>query len=350
MVDFGYETHWLRLERGNKNDDSRPVPAGVIQEPEWKIRSLTWKKVSTQVRQLKSVIARAKPDIIHAGPIHKVAFLAALGKIKPLISMSWGSDLLLDAKKSIITRWLCSYTLKRSQGFIGDCRVVHQAALDLGFIGEESAIFPWGIDLNLFHPEKRGFYRRQLGYENEILFLCTRSFETLYGVDHIIRAFGLMTKKRNDLRLFLMGDGTQRDKLIKLTSDLGLKDKIYFAGRKTNDELPPYYAACDFYLSASHSDGSSVSLMEALASGLPPIVSDIPANREWIKHGENGWLFVKGDENGLAELAISLLENPMLVQKVRENARKTAEKRADWNVNKMELKRLYDSTTHVENG
>ena len=56
------------------------------------------------------------------------------------------------------------------------------------------------------------------------------------------------------------------------------------------------YRAADLYLSASHSDGSSVSLMEALGCGLPVLVSDIPGNREWVTDGEQGWLFPDGDD------------------------------------------------------
>ena len=65
-------------------------------------------------------------------------------------------------------------------------------------------------------------------------------------------------------------------------------DRVHFGGQVGYDNLPLYYGASDLYLSASHSDGSSVSLMEALASGLPVLVSDIPGNREWISEGKTG--------------------------------------------------------------
>ena len=64
---------------------------------------------------------------------------------------------------------------------------------------------------------------------------------------------------------------------------------------------PGFYRSADLYLSASHSDGSSVSLMEALACGRPVLVSDIPGNREWIENSPAGWLFPDGDDAALAE-------------------------------------------------
>ncbi len=349
MIDFGWETHWLRLNAPGKRDDSRAISKGVIQEAAWNFHRFSWVGVSDPIRRLKTVVETIKPDITLAGPVQKVASLAAFAKIHPLVCMSWGSDLLLDARLSLFERWLASYTLKRSDGFIGDCQTVMKAARTLGFNSEKTALFPWGIDLHLFNPEKRGFFRRQLGYESETLLLCTRSFEELYGVDHVIRAFALMLKKKPNLLLFLVGDGSQREKLKEMCSKLGIRQKVFFAGRKEYQDLPAYYLACDVYMSASHSDGSSVSLMEALASGLPVIISDIPSNREWITHGINGWLFPDSDERDLAELTLKVIEDTQAVQKIKIKARETAEERADWDVNKNNLKRLFDNICKESN-
>lgn len=343
MVDFGWETYWLRLKAAGERDDSRTIPGGVKQIAAWNLHKFSWLNVSIPIKQLKTVVETIKPDVILAGPVQKVASLAAFAKIHPLVSMSWGSDLLLDARRSPVERWLASYTLKRSDGFVGDCQTVLREAHALGFTSGKTTLFPWGIDLYLFNLEKRGFYRRQLGYESETLILCTRSFEELYGVDHVIRAFALMLKQTPNLRLFLVGDGSQREKLMEMCSSLGIGQKVFFTGRKDYQDLPAYYLACDVYVSASHSDGSSVSLMEALASGLPVIVSDIPSNREWIKHGENGWLFQDGDDKNLADLTLKVLEDTQAVQIVKKKARETADERANWNVNKINLKRLFEN-------
>ena len=81
----------------------------------------------------------------------------------------------------------------------------------------------------------------------------------------------------------------------------GVLDRVQFGGQVSQRDLPRWYHKADLYISPSHIDGSSVSLMEALACGLPALVSDIPANREWVSEGVNGWLFPDGNADILAD-------------------------------------------------
>ena len=99
----------------------------------------------------------------------------------------------------------------------------------------------------------------------------------------------------------------------------------------------------DIYISPSHVDGSSVTLMEALASGLVCIVSDIPGNREWIEDGVNGWLFLDGDVDDLAGKILHAIKNKRSFKKIGEAARKTAEQKADWKKNFGKLLEVYDA-------
>jgi len=106
--------------------------------------------------------------------------------------------------------------------------------------------------------------------------------------------------------------------------------------------------AADIYVTPSHVDGSSVSLMEAMACGLPTIASDIPANAEWIAEGQTGWLFPDGDHHALAEL---LLQTPSFnLSPVGKRARKVAEKRADWRRNKQLLFRCWEQALTSSKG
>ncbi len=101
-------------------------------------------------------------------------------------------------------------------------------------------------------------------------------------------------------------------------------ERVCFPGRITQADLPPYYQASNLYVSASHSDGSSVSLMEALASGLPALVSDIPGNREWITPGVS-WLFRDGDDSALADGILEALRQREQMAEMGAAARRLAE-------------------------
>jgi glycosyltransferase involved in cell wall biosynthesis len=100
----------------------------------------------------------------------------------------------------------------------------------------------------------------------------------------------------------------------------------------------------DIFVSPSHVDGSSVSLMEALACGLPALVSDIPANKEWIQENVNGWMFDDGDVDALTERILWLAARRGKFARVRQAARASAERKADWSRNFALLLQAYEKT------
>jgi glycosyltransferase involved in cell wall biosynthesis len=128
----------------------------------------------------------------------------------------------------------------------------------------------------------------------------------------------------------------------------GVMEKVHFGGYIAQADLPRWYHSADLYISASHVDGSSVTLMEALASGLPCLVSDIPGNREWIEDGVNGWLLHNGDVNDLTEKILNAIKNRKLFETIGTAARKTAEQKADWKKNFGKLLETYERIVRAE--
>ncbi len=126
-----------------------------------------------------------------------------------------------------------------------------------------------------------------------------------------------------------------------MVQEHGLSERVHWGGQVNNLDLPGYYRAADVYLSASRSDGSSVSLMEALACGRPALVSDIPGNREWITPGVQGWLFPDGDANALAEGLLRAVACRAQWPQMGQAARRLAEQRADWSKNARLLEQAY---------
>jgi glycosyltransferase involved in cell wall biosynthesis len=296
-------------------------------------RSNPWWNYPWLKHEFQKVVGSIRPDLVHAGPIQKVAFIAALADFHPLISMSWGTDLLMDADRNFWWRWVTRYTLQHSDWLIGDCLAVQEKAARFGFPKKQTSIFPWGIDLKRFQPDPAGVCRKQFGWENNFIFLCTRNWEPRYGVDLVVRAFCQVAVQMPDSRLVLIGSGSQEKMLRNLVFESGLQKQVIFTGRIEYDELPKYYQAADLYISASHSDGSSVSLMEALGCGCPVLVSDIISNLEWVIPGEQGWLFKDGDWKDLTEKMQTIYKDRLKLEKVRVKSRHTAMEKADWNKN-----------------
>jgi glycosyltransferase involved in cell wall biosynthesis len=331
---------FLQLEATSRQTEDRPVPENV-QQILWagRQREFRWRDVPRLTFDLRRVIREIKPDLIHAGPIQNCAFLAVLSGFRPILAMSWGYDLMMDAEKSAWMRWVTGYTLRRVQYFTCDAHVTREKAITYGMKPEHTVVFPWGVDLEHFQP-KGATEKKQKA--NPVTLFCSRTWESIYGVDVLAQAFVKVANVNPDVNLILLGGGSQGAKLRQILMSGGVLERVHFGGQVGQRDLPRWYHLSDIYISPSHVDGSSVTLLEALASGLPCLVSDIPGNREWIEDGVNGWLFRAGDADNLAEKILSAIKGRKSFKKIGEAARKTAEQKADWSKNFGKLLAAYD--------
>ena len=339
LAGSGHQIFYLRLERGLRQTEDRPLPEGIEQ--------VLWSGGKRPVRltdgprlllELRRILKHIQPDVVHAGPIQSCALLAALAGAHPLLVMSWGFDLMKDVESGFTWRWATRYVLKRADWFTGDCQASHTRALQYGLPSGRKTIFPWGVDLEHFAPQPR---REAPGQSQGFALFCNRSWEPNYGVDVLARAFVQVARQRPDVRLLLLGGGSQAEMLKGIFASGEIEDRIDYAGQVPQADLPGFYRKADLYISASHVDGSSVSLLEALACGLPCLVSDIPANLEWVSNGENGWIFSDGDVEALTARILQAVDNREILYEMGQAARCLAEERADWKKNSALLLDIY---------
>jgi len=297
------------------------------------------------------VIKEVKPDLIHAGPIQTCAFIAALTGFRPILTMSWGYDLVREADRNSWMKWVTRYTLQRSACFTSDAQFTRDKAVTYGMDPEKTVIFPWGVDIEHFVPKKAESTKKKPSGANHqsasvnrktITLFCSRTWESIYGVDVLAKAFVKVAATNPNVSLILLGGGSQGAKIRQILMTGGVLERVHFGGQIGQKDLPRWYHMSDIYISPSHVDGSSVSLMEALASGLPCLVSDIPGNREWVVEGGNGWLFRDGNVDDLAEKILSAIKNRRSFRKIGASARKTAEQKADWKKNFGKLLEAYE--------
>ena len=338
ISDGGHEVFFVQLEGNKRQVESRSVPENVNQVI-WKggREPFAWGKLPALVMDFKRLLRDLKPDLVHAGPIQTCAFIAVLAGARPLLTMSWGFDLMDDVHKGWMWEFATKYTLKRSTFFTSDANVTKDKAVGYGMNPEKTIVFPWGVDLE--HFSKKEERRENDGF---VLF-CNRSWETRYGVDVLARAFVKVARQRDDVRLILLNGGSQGASIRKILQSGGVEEYVTFGGQISQTDLPRWYHMADLYISPSHVDGSSVSLMEALACGLPCLVSDIPANKEWVFENENGWLFRDGDADHLAEKILAAMNQREKLPEIGRASRGVAEKRADWKKNAAALMEAYRS-------
>ncbi len=172
--------------------------------------------------------------------------------------------------------------------------------------------------------------------------LGLRSWEPKYGMEQLAQAFVKAAQQQPDLRLLLLGDGSQQQLIYEILQQGNVLDQVYFGGRVGLDELPRNYCAADVYVTPSHVDGSSVSLLEAMACQLPSIVTDIPGNLEWVEHGLHGWVYQDGDIEALSSSILDAFKSSQLDQ-MGTAARAKVEQDANWFANFPKLIDAYQS-------
>jgi len=345
LAETEHEVFYVRLQRGPRQVEDRPVPA-KIQQVLWAggQSEFRWRDLPKLVMDFRRVVKRIKPDLIHAGPIQTCAFIAVLSGFRPILTMSWGFDLMDDVHKSKWMERITYFVLRRSTYFTSDANVTRDKAVTYGMNPDRTVVFPWGVDLQHFAPDNR---QSKIENRKSFTLFCNRSWEPRYGVDVLARSFVKVAQQNPDIDLLLINGGSQAQVIRGILQRGGVLDRVTMPGQVAQKELPRFYNMADLYISPSHVDGSSVSLMEALACGIPCLVSDIPANKEWVEEGVNGWLFPDGDADALAAKileAIRLREN---LPAMGESARRSAETRADWEKNFGQLLVAYEQTVKL---
>ena len=348
--DGGHEPFHVRLERELHQTEDRPVPEDVeiVRWAGGKGR-FRWQDLPKYVLSLQHVIRKTQPDLIHAGPIQTCAFIAVLTGFRPILTMSWGFDLMQDADRN---RWyghITRYVLRNSTFFTSDAEVTRAKAIAYGVNPDHTLVFPWGVDLDRFTPRSWSPPNEEKPIADyTFTLLCNRSWEPRYGVDVLAKAFVRAAESKPGLRLMLLGAGSQGARIRQILMNSSVVDRVSFAGQVSQTELPNWYHKADVFINPSHVDGSSVSLMEALASGLPCLVSDIPGNREWVTEGDNGWLFPDGDSDALAAKILQAADQRKNMPEIGHTARIVAEERADWTKNSAKLMQAYGQALRLK--
>jgi len=159
----------------------------------------------------------------------------------------------------------------------------------------------------------------------------------------LVRAMRLVRESRPDVSAVVIGGGSRElmSELLRLADELGLRRKVHFLGYR--EDAHSILKACDLFVLPSLYEGLPVAAVEAMACGVPVVISDIPPHRELVEHGVNGVLFRSGDERSLAETITDSLSNPeRSLELAREGAR-TAREGYDSEKMARRYERLYES-------
>ncbi len=286
--------------------------------------------------KIKKIKDTQKPDIVIAERTTSYGFLAAISGIKPIAIAQqgrtdlWPEDSILLPFKKIIQ----NFAFKKANLIHAWGQTMTFSMLKAKVDFDKVLVLPKGIDLKIFQFKGTSKYMI-------INAIVTRSLELEYRHDVILKAFSILKQKNINFELLIVGDGSQRQNLEKLATQLNIQKEVIFCGRISNQKLPMLLQNANFYVSMPITEGVSASLFEAMASGCYPIVSDILGNQIFINNKKNGILVPVDDFQNLSDAIIWAFENQeKQIEAIAEN-RKFIETNANYEVNMKIISNAY---------
>ena len=367
LIGDGTSIHTLRLatyfaRRGNqvhvitKNMSTNPVTYGDsihvhFLSPDFPvnlsvprlIRIILW-AVSAPMWQLQvlRLLRRLRPDIVSCQYVTIYGYLGALSRFHPFVLTPWGSDVFVEPRRNSLYRMMLTYTLKQADRVVYDSQAMKTELLAAGVEPEKLRGLALGVDTELFSPARRNveLIRKWGGGDSPIVF-SSRNLRPIYNLEVLIRAAQTVVRHMPNTKLVICGDGEERERLQAIAEELGIGSSFSWEGAIPHDSMPEYLASADVYVSTSKSDSTSLSLQEAMSCQLPSIVTDVPANREWVIDGQNGFVVPQNDVLALANRVVQLLRSKQLRNEFGARGRELIRERAEERQQLAKLEELY---------
>lgn len=222
---------------------------------------------------------------------------------KPVIITGRGSDINLITKYRL-PRKMIVWAAQHAAGCVTVCEALKDRLVDIGAEKNDITILRNGVDLNKFHPIDRENQRQILGVDC-ITLLSVGNLLKLKGHDIVIKAL----KKLPHVRLFIVGEGEEKDQLIYLAGSLGVSDRVTFMGEVLQDKLKYYYGAADALVLASSREGWANVLLESMACGTPVLATPVGGTPEAIASPEAGVLIKERTPEGIVQAFNTLFNN-----------------------------------------
>lgn len=261
------------------------------------------------------------PGPVLAGPMPVARRL--VGTAPRVVGLSWGYDL-HDLVAAADLAWLGAL-----DHLVVDSRATLDIALDAGLDASAITVLPWGVDLAAFPlegPRDEGIEQFARGRP---VIVSLRAHEPRYRVDDIVRSFSALASGTEAV-LVLGHGGSLTGELMARIESLGMTSCVLALGTLPEARLAAVLRTADAYVTASEVDGTSVTLLQAMAVGTPVVASATPGNLGWVDDGITGWTFPVGDVRALVDAVARELASP---RSTVSAARLLVERAGDWSAN-----------------
>lgn len=301
-------------------------------------------RTSLQAKELAFYRKFLRIDLIHAHWA-SFGFLPSYINAHPYIVTAWGSDIYRindfndEGRKAIISG------LKGADLVTVDSHDLKKAVTDLGVDAGKIEVIQWGVDTELFMPGLDALrFKAELGITGGQVVYSPRGIGEVYNNDIVLNAFAMVLKELPDATLVQKYyNCSERDvrAFSELARELGVEDKVKLVGEMPYGCIPLLYNMSDVVVSVPSIDGTPMSVLEAMACGAIPVVSDLASLREWVDEGVNGFLVPVKDARTLALRIAGILRDSSTGERFRQKNLEIVKKRADHCANMEYMEKRY---------
>lgn len=282
------------------------------------------------------ILRKLKPDILHGHYITSSGVIAWVSGFRPYLLTAHGSDV-IKALESRLWRFVLPRVLEKaalvnpvSEGLAGHL-------VTLGIPSKKIFTATLGVDTDYFA------FRPRRSEGNPWRLLCIRQLKEVYDPHTIINACAILKARGLDFEMTFAAGGPMQKDLERAAQQMNIDEQVKFLGGYNNANLPQILYSHDLYISASLWDGTSISLLEAMAAGIFPVVSRISANTALLEDGTTSVMFNCGDAKDLADaICMAIDKSELRAMAVRKNREVVVQKADRYsNMQKLEMK-YYD--------
>ena len=300
----------------------------------------------TRLPRVRRLLREFAPDVVFAPYLLSNGLMAAAVAPAPIVVAAMGGDVLdhpdhpwwRRAAKRALVRAACL----RARTVLSVAPHLSEALRAAGVPAAKIVEFPIGVDRARFYPPPQAAPAAGTPH-----IVCTRNHMPVYDIPTVLEALAGLAAGGRAFRASFAGGGNLLESHRRRAAELGLAGRVELLGLLPHEELPELLRRSDVYVSAALSDGTSASLLEALATGLVPVVSDVPANRGWVDPGRTGLLFPAGDPAALGAALARALDDGELRARARREGPLRVSERGDLEVNMRRLAALLEAAAQL---
>ena len=247
-------------------------------------------------RSLAAELRQIAPDFLHAHYLTGHGWHARMSGFRPYAITVWGNDILITARSTRRGRLYARWSLGPAGLVTGDSNELVQAAVAAGARADRTHLVQFGVDTARFSPgPDPADLRARLGLVGRRVIFSPRSLAPLYRHDVVLDALASLPADLYVVMTRHLAEESEVAALQTRAAALGLADRIVIVPKVAHGEMADFYRLAEVVVSVPFTDGTPVTLLEALSSGRPVVATDLPSVREWLSELDPGSLVPVGD-------------------------------------------------------